>query len=75
MQINSYIFHSPYSSQIQIGRLDRSVNNDKVDLSTKTQEENNVKKTNQKSQVFENIKAQENRKAIQSSNNLLNIYG
>ena len=31
MQVNSYIFQSPYSSQIQIGRLDTSKNTQSSD--------------------------------------------
>ncbi|MCF6339476.1 MAG: hypothetical protein L3J10_01830 [Sulfurimonas sp.] len=31
MQVNSYIFQSPYSSQVQIGRLDTSKNTESTD--------------------------------------------
>jgi len=31
MQVNSYIFQSPYSSQVQVGRLDTSKNTQSSD--------------------------------------------
>ena len=31
MQVNSYIFQSPYSSQVQVGRLDTSKNTENTD--------------------------------------------
>ena len=55
MQVNSYIFQSPYSSQVQVGRPDPSVKreDDTQKQSQDTQKETTQQQTTQKASIKE----------------------
>lgn len=80
MQISNmsrqYVFQSPYSSQVQIGRLDTTTSSEQSTTNTTEQAQTN---TTNESKNFTDSKAfQETQTkevpAVENSNNLLNIY-
>ncbi|MDA7817153.1 hypothetical protein N9A28_03065 [Sulfurimonas sp.] len=80
MQVNRYIFQSPYSSQVQFGTPDPSV---KKETETQTQSQNTQQQTTTQAQVIPNESVQ-NAQSFAStiikevtptvSNNILDTY-
>lgn len=73
MQVNRYLFQSPYSSQVQIGRLDENTS-----TRDETQQETSrlTESTNNSLQNAQNFQASNTGevKTTVSSNNLLDTY-
>jgi hypothetical protein len=70
MEIKQYLFQSPYSSQVQIGRLDPS-----VEQNQKTQEQtqslvNNTNQTAKEAQQFNSAQTKEVTPAVASKDSL-----
>jgi hypothetical protein len=59
MQVNSYIFQSPYSSQVQIGRLDTSTNNKETSTQDDSALKNAVNQPLNNAQSFKATQTQE----------------
>ncbi len=76
MNVNRYIFQSPYSSQIQIGRLDSNASSDENSSNKNGEVSNNIQYTNKESSSFENMKIQESVKSVpkQNPDTLLDFY-
>ena len=76
MNVGRYIFQSPYSSQVQVGRPDPSVKNEEGE-SSKTQSSSGsfttVNSTVQEAQVFEATQTSEVKPTVES-NQLLDVY-
>jgi len=74
MTVNRYIFQSPYSSQVQVGRPDPSV---KSDSSSITQESaSNTQQAPKEIPSFENMDTQKTQEVtpVEKSDTLLNLY-
>ncbi len=76
MNVNRYIFQSPYSSQIQIGRLESNASSDESSSNKNEEVSNNIQYTNKESSSFENMKIQESVKSVpkQNPDTLLDLY-
>ncbi len=71
MNVNRYIFQSPYNSQVQVGRLDSSTSsNENKEVS------NNIQATKKETISFENIKTQKDIETApeQNPDALLDLY-
>ena len=76
MQVNSYVFQSPYCSPVQVGRVDNS--NHTNDKSEKTQDDKNNKakdntQASKNAETFENTRAKEARSEM-APKHILNTY-
>lgn len=76
MNVNSYIFQSPYSSQVQIGRLDSSASSDESTSNKNNEVENNSKPMKEESQIIENMQTQKTEEIVSARNSdaLLDFY-
>jgi len=74
MNVNSYIFQSPYSNQVQIGRLDTSSSNNNTSVNQETT--NTSQQATKQTPKFENMDTQKTTEAqpIQTSNTGLDLY-
>jgi len=73
MNVSSYIFQSPYSSQIQIGRLDPSTQKETSATRSGDSSLSVVNTTAQKAQTFEATQTKEVKASVESTQ-LLDIY-
>lgn len=72
MTVERYLFQSPYSSQVQIGRPDPSVSKQN---SGDTELLKNTNQTAQQAQQFQATQTQEVKPSVaQSENQLLDVY-
>ncbi len=76
MNVGSYIFQSPYSSQVQVGRPDPSVKSEEGESSRAQSSSGSfttVSPTQQEAQVFEATQVSEVEPTVES-NQLLDVY-
>jgi hypothetical protein len=74
MTVNRYIFQSPYSNQIQVGKLDPSSQGDSSSISQEAT--NNTQTAKKETPSFENMETQKTQEvtAVEKSDVLLNLY-
>lgn len=73
MNINRYIFDSPYPNQVQIGRPDPSMKEDVSTGQTNPQLPKNTNETAIKVEDFSGVQKQDVKSTV-NSNNLLDVY-
>ena len=74
MNVGSYIFQSPYSSQVQVGRPDPSVKKEDSSSSSSAQQGTTVvNETLSKAKSFESTQVSEVKPVVKSEN-LLDVY-
>jgi len=74
MNVGSYIFQSPYSSQVQVGRPDPSVKKEDSPSSSSAQQSASVvNETLSKAKSFESTQVSEVKPVVKSEN-LLDVY-
>jgi len=73
MNVNRYIFQSPYSSKVQVGRLDPSVQKETTATQNGDASFTAVNTTAQKAKTFESSQVHEVKPAVESTK-LLDIY-
>jgi len=74
MNVNSYIFQSPYSNQVQIGRLDTSSSSSNTSVNQEMT--NTSQQTAKKAPKFENMDTQKTTESqpVQTSDTSLDLY-
>lgn len=74
MNVNSYIFQSPYSNQVQIGRLDTSSSSN--DTSVNQETTNTSQQAAKQAPKFENMDTQQTTETqpVQTSDSSLDLY-
>lgn len=74
MNVNSYIFQSPYSNQVQIGRLDPSSSNNETSVNQEAT--NTIQQAAKQAPKFENMDTQKTTETepVQTSNTSLDLY-
>lgn len=73
MNVSSYIFQSPYSSQVQVGRPDPSVQKESTSTQSSDSSFAPVNTTAQEAQTFQVAQVVEAKPAVESAQ-LLDIY-
>ena len=73
MNVGSYIFQSPYSSQVQVGRPDPSAKSEDSSTTASSQSAPVVNETLSSAQSFEASQASEVTTTVES-NQLLDVY-
>lgn len=76
MNVDTYIFQSPYSSQVQVGRLDPNASSDESNSNEDQQVENNTEAAKQESQLLQDIEASKTLEVAPTKNSdaLLDLY-
>jgi hypothetical protein len=77
MTVNRYLFQSPYSSQVQVGRLDPSVKQESDAQKASTELSKNSNETLQKAQNFQASQVSEVKPKVEAaadSSKLLDVY-
>ena len=73
MTVNSYLFQSPYSSSVQVGRLDSSVKKEDTSQSNSSELPNATNQTLQDAKSFQATQTSEVKPSIDSTH-LLDVY-
>ena len=74
MNINRYLFQSPYSSQVQIGRPDPSVKTEENTQKGGSELTKNTNQTLKEAQTFQTSQVSEVKPKVESSSAGLDIY-